>query len=299
MQNHISTVGHTTCGYINANGLTLCRTGTTSRSKLPPTGQFVSSRSSSLSLKPTTKASSKFGLCGRNEILTTITELLATPVSEPPTTETESEEDPPQISPAAAKQLSKANRVLRSYGWFGFWTQLALGITSGVVLLFSIAYTVQTAPRVSLYLTALGVAATFIACFQYFGMVRTGRRIKDYLEAEPESKIKKVSKEAVLNSISQTLTTAVLGLGMTIVAMQSSVGLLLAKTLSNASANPFIAGAQGNWNPVLAFDVFMLQASTNTILSHTIGAMICLWLLIKIRDRSLWEALFGPPKPKA
>lgn len=86
------------------------------------------------------------------------------------------------------------------------------------------------------------------------------------------------------------------GLACTVLALQASVGLLLAKTLTNASANPFVVGSQGTWNPVLAFDVFLLQSSVNTVLSHTIGAMISLWLLIKLRDRTLWEALFGVAK---
>ena len=37
------------------------------------------------------------------------------------------------------------------------------------------------------------------------------------------------------------------------------VGVLVAKTLSNASANPFIASAAGVYNPVLALDVFLVQ----------------------------------------
>ena len=62
---------------------------------------------------------------------------------------TSSEEKPvedspvPRFSVAATKQLTKATRALRSYGWFGFWCQLALGVTSGIVLLFSIAFTAQ------------------------------------------------------------------------------------------------------------------------------------------------------------
>ena len=102
----------------------------------------------------------------------------------------------------------------------------------------------------------------------------------------------------VLNSIAQCLATSIVGLSCTVLAMQSLVGLLLAKTLTNSTANPFIASGQGAFNPVLAIDVFLLQSSTNTILSHTIGAMICLWLLIKLRDRTLWEALFGIAKQR-
>jgi len=37
------------------------------------------------------------------------------------------------------------------------------------------------------------------------------------------------------------------------------VGVLVAKTLANASANPFIASAAGVYNPVLALDVFLVQ----------------------------------------
>jgi hypothetical protein len=43
--------------------------------------------------------------------------------------------------------------------------------------------------------------------------------------------------------------------------MQALVGVLVAKTLSNASANPFIATAAGVYNPVLALDVFLVQVS--------------------------------------
>jgi len=38
------------------------------------------------------------------------------------------------------------------------------------------------------------------------------------------------------------------------------VGLLVAKTLSNATANPFLAGGTGSYNPVVALDVFLVQA---------------------------------------
>ena len=39
------------------------------------------------------------------------------------------------------------------------------------------------------------------------------------------------------------------------------MGLLVAKTLTNATANPFLAGGAGSYNPVLALDVFLVQVS--------------------------------------
>ncbi len=71
----------------------------------------------------------------------------------------------------------------------------------------------------------------------------------------------------------------VLGLGSTLLGVQALVGLLVAKTLSNASANPFLATAAGNYNPVLALDVFLVQAATNTLLGHFISLCCSLWLL--------------------
>ena len=51
------------------------------------------------------------------------------------------------------------------------------------------------------------------------------------------------------------------GLGATLLGLQATVGLLVAKTLTNATANPFLAGGAGSYNPVLALDVFLVQVS--------------------------------------
>eukprot|EP00210_Caulerpa_lentillifera_P006372 g6087.t1 len=290
----VGNLGLMNCGRVSMKGITISRIDSRPLSFKSTHGLTLNSRSQSSRRKTTSRSSSYRRYRPRQFIRC---EVSASPISQPSAEESStSRESSPRFSPAAAKQLSKATRALRSFGWIGFWSQLALGLSSGVVLLFSIAFTAQSAPKVALYLTALGVSATFIACFQYFAMVRTSRRMKDYLEAPPGATVRKISKEMVVNSISQSLATAIVGLGCTVIAMQYSVGLLLAKTLTNASANPFVVGSQGVWNPVLAFDVFLLQATTNTTLSHTIGSMICLWLLIKLRDRSLWEALFGSQK---
>ena len=42
-------------------------------------------------------------------------------------------------------------------------------------------------------------------------------------------------------------------------AVQATVGLLVAKTLTNATANPFLSGGAGAYNPVVALDVFLVQ----------------------------------------
>lgn len=51
------------------------------------------------------------------------------------------------------------------------------------------------------------------------------------------------------------------GIAATLLGLQATVGLLVAKTLTNATANPFLSGGSGSYNPVLALDVFLVQAS--------------------------------------
>jgi hypothetical protein len=46
---------------------------------------------------------------------------------------------------------------------------------------------------------------------------------------------------------------------LTFVGISTLVGLLVAKTLSNARINPFMGSAAAGYNPVLALDVFLVQ----------------------------------------
>ncbi len=52
------------------------------------------------------------------------------------------------------------------------------------------------------------------------------------------------------------------------------MGLLVAKTLTNATANPFLAGGAGSYNPVLALDVFLVQVSFDQASSGSIPGHI-------------------------
>ena len=63
---------------------------------------------------------------------------------------------------------------------------------------------------------------------------------------------------------------------------QATTGLLFAKTLSVAAQNPYLSGQA--FNPVLALDIFLVQAASNCLLAHFIGAVVSLWLLRAISD---------------
>lgn len=84
----------------------------------------------------------------------------------------------------------------------------------------------------------------------------------------------------MLDNITRGVLINVVGMGATLIGISTLVGLLVAKTLSNASVNPFMAAAgNGSYNPVLALDVFLVQAATNTLLGHFLSLLCSLWLL--------------------
>lgn len=66
----------------------------------------------------------------------------------------------------------------------------------------------------------------------------------------------------------------VLGAGATMLGLSATIGVLLAKTLTSATVNPFLATSSTNWNPVLAFDVFNVQVRRAAFFCRT---CLCCW----------------------
>lgn len=184
-----------------------------------------------------------------------------------------------RMTDAARKALQRATRAVQRYGWISFWVQLTLSVVSAVILLFSVAFTSQSGPRASLYLTLGGICAGFLSTFWNFGYTRTGLKMQQFLDAPPGQDVPKVKKQQVMDMITSGAFINLAGLGSTLLGVQALVGLLVAKTLSNASANPFLASGAGTYNPVLALDVFLVQAATNTLMGHFLSLCCSLWLL--------------------
>ncbi|KAH8935319.1 hypothetical protein BDL97_17G022200 [Sphagnum fallax] len=88
--------------------------------------------------------------------------------------------------------------------------------------------------------------------------------------APPRAQVVKNLRNGVLINI--------LGMGAALLGMQATVGLLVAKALTSSAA-PFLQGPAAGYSPVLALDVFLVQASSNTVLSHFLGLVFSLELL--------------------
>ncbi|KAJ6828908.1 protein TIC 21, chloroplastic [Iris pallida] len=173
-----------------------------------------------------------------------------------------------------SKRLVKTSRYFKRLGSLGFWGQLVCTIVSAVILSFSVVITGKITSPVTFYANAGGIAAAFVSVFWSFGYIRLSERLRkaasDPSKAPPRAEVVKSLKNGIVVNL--------LGMGAAVLGMQATVGLLVAKALTS-SAVPFYQGIPPGQSPVLALDVFLVQASANVILSHFLGIVFSLELL--------------------
>jgi len=183
-----------------------------------------------------------------------------------------------------ARKVSRTAAACKTLGRWGFWGQLILFTVAAVVVVFSFLFKGFTkATDAGLYFILFGIMAGFFTTFWSLGLVRLGDRLKASiadLELVPP-------RAEVVKALTTGLTVNLVGLGATIVGLQATTGLLFAKTLTIAATGPFAQNA----NPVLALDIFLVQAASNAMLAHWLGMSISLWLLRTVN-------LPSPPAPK-
>ncbi|XP_062090367.1 protein TIC 21, chloroplastic [Humulus lupulus] len=173
-----------------------------------------------------------------------------------------------------AKRLENTSRYFKRLGSLGLWGQLVCTIVAAVILSFSVVVTGKVTSPATFYATAGGIAAAFISVFWSFGYIR----LSDRLRKTANDPSKAPPRAEVVKSLRNGIVVNLLGMGAAILGMQATVGILVAKALTT-SANPYYQGITPGSSPVLALDVFLVQASANTILSHFLGLVFSLELL--------------------
>lgn len=189
------------------------------------------------------------------------------------------------IPDAARQNLENAASACKRFGWISFWFQLVLTNVAAVIILFSMAFTAQQGPQISMYLTTFGIMTGFLSTFWSFGYIRLSRKLMAFLDADGSGTAPRIRRSDVITMLEKGAIINVLGAGASMLGLQATIGLLVAKTLTTATVNPFLASNTNTWNPVLAFDVFNVQATTNTLLSHFFSLIVSLWLLRRIANR--------------
>ncbi|KAJ7967517.1 protein TIC 21, chloroplastic [Quillaja saponaria] len=169
-----------------------------------------------------------------------------------------------------SKRLENTSKRFKRFGSLGFWGQLVCTVVAAVILSFSVVTTGKITSPATFYATAGGIVAAFISVFWSFGYIR----LSEKLRRTANQPSKAPPRADVVKSLRNGIVVNLLGMGAAILGMQATVGLLVAKALTS-SANPISPG----YSPVLALDVFLVQASANTILSHFLGLVFSLELL--------------------
>ncbi|PIN21242.1 hypothetical protein CDL12_06059 [Handroanthus impetiginosus] len=173
-----------------------------------------------------------------------------------------------------SRRLENTSRYFMRLGSFGFWGQLICTVVGAVILSFSTVITGKITSPATFYSTAGGIAAGFVSVFWSFGYIR----LSDKLRKTANDPSKAPPRADVVRSLRNGIAVNLLGMGAAILGMQATVGLLVAKALTT-SANPYYQSISPGNSPVLALDVFLVQASANTILSHFLGLACSLELL--------------------
>ncbi|KAG0613826.1 hypothetical protein M758_6G132100 [Ceratodon purpureus] len=184
-----------------------------------------------------------------------------------------------------SKRLERTAGYFKRLGQLGFWGQLVCTIVAAVILAFSVVITGQATAPVSTYLTAGGIAAGFLSVFWSFGYIRLAQKLREAIndptKAPPRAEVVKKLKNGVVINL--------LGLGSSLLGLQATVGVLVAKALTS-STTPYLQGAPQGFSPVLALDVFLVQASGNALVAHFLGIVFALELLRSV-------TLAQPPPP--
>eukprot|EP00793_Prasinoderma_coloniale_P006170 PRCOL_00004645-RA len=177
------------------------------------------------------------------------------------------------------QRLEETSATLRSSGWIAFWAQLVCSVVSTVILLFSLAFEKVSLPgQLGLGLTVAGVGMAFLSTFAAYSLMLLGRALGRAAESGGEGA---ASKGQVVGRLVKMCYVNVIGMGATVAGAEAVIGLLVGKSLTSATTALFQNGMY-NYQPVLPLDIFLVQASINTIVAHFVGLVSSLYLLQKI-----------------
>jgi hypothetical protein len=178
--------------------------------------------------------------------------------------------------PPAVRRISGSFRVV---GWLSFWVQIVLAVISSLVLLFAIVNLSARAGAggspgtgVGLLFAALGLVAVYLSAFWAFRYAQLGRRLRSRDSA------KRPSPKDAIQALRLGTVISMIGMLITLFGGQALIGSLLSKALAQPQGGSVFV--PGNINQyVEAFDIFVVQANTNTLLAHFVSLASTLWLL--------------------
>lgn len=163
--------------------------------------------------------------------------------------------------------------TLRRVNWVSWWSQMILSVVSTVTLLFAKSVVTVSSNKSSItggfFFAGSGIALSFLSIIWTWGGARLAKR----LGRTAYSRIK------AANMIRRTITIGSVlnlsGMFLALIGAQQIVGLLASKLLTMQGVTPFAMTAAGvSAQTLQPLDILIVQANTNTLLSHFIS-LIC------------------------
>ena len=179
--------------------------------------------------------------------------------------------------PPAIRKISGAFRTI---GWISFWAQIVLAVVSSMVLLFASASlsarssgaSSNPGTGIGLLLAGVGLIAVYFSAYWAFRYTRIGRRLRG------RDVTKRPSPKEAVQAIRIGIVISLTGMFTTLLGGEALIGALLAKALAQPQGGALFN--PNNLNQYLeAFDIFIVQANTNTLLAHFVSLSASLWLL--------------------
>lgn len=173
------------------------------------------------------------------------------------------------------EQLRSTARLQKSLCYVSFWLQLALSLVSALVLGFSVVVSPpgSSAVTVSKWLTLVGVVFAFLSAFFAHGFMALADKL---LRGDA------VRRSWIVSNLINVNNMNLVGIGATIVGLQASVGTLVSKTFMTSIQSAVVTQSG---NALIPLDMYALQASTNTLLSHFISLIFTNILLRLINKK--------------
>lgn len=183
-----------------------------------------------------------------------------------------------QLDNQSSSKVRFIGQNFRITGWISFILQLVLGVVSALLLLVFVIFSPRTRiPSNSgetgfgVFLAICGLVALGISIYLAFRCKNIGRQLQS---TNPSKRPRKVETVKVLQL---ALIINLVGMLLTLLGAQATIGLLLVKV---SSSQPI--ATQIDPNRITAQDLFAVQANTNIITAHFVGLIASSWLLNRI-----------------
>mmetsp|Transcript_21244 Transcript_21244/g.20401 ORF Transcript_21244/g.20401 Transcript_21244/m.20401 type:complete len:279 (-) Transcript_21244:648-1484(-) len=182
------------------------------------------------------------------------------------------EQEPKQDELVMMSSLS-----LRRFSWLSWWGQVILTTISTITLLFARGVMSSGSGRGNppgFFLAGTGISLSFLSILWTWGGTRLARRLV-------RRNLSRISAATMIRrAIKVGVTLNLMGMFVTLLGAEQIVGSLAAKVLTMQGVSPFgnVATMAVATQTLQPLDILVVQANTNTLLSHFVSLASSLYL---------------------